>query len=490
MTLRKIAAVLAWISVCTGFFACNSKYEPQSITLASSAVVSSFNFSSDDSVLANLDSVFFSIDLVKGEIFNADSLPKGTDITKLVPIITTMETASILELKVTRANGTDTTYNYYNEVKDSIDFTNPVVIRVVSANGDNERNYRVTVNVHTMDADTLTWTNISTTGLPSELASVTAQRTVRMGDNFACLTTDGNEWCMAVNTVGLSGFNGASMPASAWSTTKVGFPFQPDITTLTASESALYILSTDKILWTSDDMGATWSSTGLKWNHIYLGYQAKAVGNYTAEDGSLRLQEYPSLATAAMPADMPVSATSVAVTYTFPMSQRPQSLIVGGRKADGDLSASTWGYDGESWLKVSKTNLPQGIAHATVAPYLSITVAPDWSVKEFPTMLVLGGMNAAGDVMSTVYMSDDYGYHWSEAPSYLQLPAEMAQIHSAQAYVMASIFKADITPAIVKPIESWECPYIYMFGGINGEGTLSPTIWRGVINRLTFKPIE
>ncbi|WP_302265615.1 DUF6242 domain-containing protein, partial [uncultured Duncaniella sp.] len=46
--------------------------------------ISSFSLSKDDSVLRALDSVFFSIDLINAEIYNADSLPKGTDIRKLV----------------------------------------------------------------------------------------------------------------------------------------------------------------------------------------------------------------------------------------------------------------------------------------------------------------------------------------------------------------------------------------------------------------------
>ncbi|MDE6243060.1 MAG: hypothetical protein K2M14_03515, partial [Muribaculaceae bacterium] len=35
----------------------------------------------------------------------------------------------------------------------------------------------------------------------------------------------------------------------------------------------------------------------------------------------------------------------------------------------------------------------------------------------------------------------------------------------------------------------WECPYIYLFGGRDADGKLYDTVWRGVINRLTFSPI-
>ena len=36
---------------------------------------------------------------------------------------------------------------------------------------------------------------------------------------------------------------------------------------------------------------------------------------------------------------------------------------------------------------------------------------------------------------------------------------------------------------------TWECPYIYLFGGFDAEGTLVDAIWKGALNRLTFKPI-
>jgi hypothetical protein len=36
---------------------------------------------------------------------------------------------------------------------------------------------------------------------------------------------------------------------------------------------------------------------------------------------------------------------------------------------------------------------------------------------------------------------------------------------------------------------TWDCPYIYLFGGENASGGLMKYIWKGAINRLTFKPL-
>ncbi|MDE6288980.1 MAG: hypothetical protein K2M00_09380, partial [Muribaculaceae bacterium] len=63
--------------------------------------------------------------------------------------------------------------------------------------------------------------------------------------------------------------------------------------------------------------------------------------------------------------------------------------------------------------------------------------------------------------------------------------------YSSQAIVISSTLHGNINlPKISKPSETWECPYIYLFGGINAEGNTSNNVWRGVINRLKFKPVE
>ena len=36
---------------------------------------------------------------------------------------------------------------------------------------------------------------------------------------------------------------------------------------------------------------------------------------------------------------------------------------------------------------------------------------------------------------------------------------------------------------------SWDCPYIFLFGGYTEGGGFNPTIRRGVLTRLTFAPI-
>ncbi|MDE6278591.1 MAG: hypothetical protein K2M05_01320, partial [Paramuribaculum sp.] len=77
-------ALLLIISMFVG--SCNSDdsdeiYEQFTYTNVS---VLSFKLRKNDSVLRNIDTVFFSVDLDNRRIFNADSLPKGTKLKRFV----------------------------------------------------------------------------------------------------------------------------------------------------------------------------------------------------------------------------------------------------------------------------------------------------------------------------------------------------------------------------------------------------------------------
>ena len=116
-------------------------------------MVRSFKLKPNAYVLSALDTVFFSIDLANAKIFNADSLPYGTRIDKLVVDIAT-DACKTVELTMRKNDGADTIVNYLTNSTDSINFANgPVNLRVVSYDGKAERNYEIKVNVHTVIAD-------------------------------------------------------------------------------------------------------------------------------------------------------------------------------------------------------------------------------------------------------------------------------------------------------------------------------------------------
>lgn len=489
--IKKLAISFAVGVSAAALASCNSSSTDYVEETYSAAAVRTFHLSKNDSILANLDSVFFSIDLIKGQIYNATPMPYGTKVTALTPVITSLNGFSVAELTVKRAGKSDTTYNYITNSSDTIDFTNPVKLRVVSPDGLCERTYTITVNVYAENTDSLAWDQLDRRTLPSSFPYPTEQHTVRQNNTLHCLTAYQGAYCMATLQGSLDAITGSGSDLGEWDKKTITFPASPRLSTFTATDDALYIICEDGLLYRSTDTGATWTSTGRAWSTIYGGYGTTLTGAATDNSGNWTLQTYPGTKSTPIPQDMPVNGTSPAVIYSFAMSDTPQMLIVGGRKKDGSLSADTWGYDGSSWAKISRRGLPEGLEGMTVAPYYTISTAADWITRSIPTLVAIGGRKADGKNNTTVYISNDYGINWAKAGPSLQLPTYIPAMYGAQTFTISSTLSGSIyRPAIKVPSETWKVPYIYMFGGINESGQTSNNVWRGVINLLSLKPVE
>lgn len=493
--IRKFALGSAALLACAGFVACNSSTYENVEQTASAAVVRSFSVDAPDSIMENIDSVFFSIDLVNCRIFNADSLPVGTDVTALTPRITTLEGASVMELTVTRAGKADTVFAYTGNDSETVDFTNPVKLRVVSPDGLTTRNYEISVNVHRMVADSLAWSTKAAFALPTTLAAPAAQRTAQAGSSLYVLTAGGGACSLAVYN-GVDNLGSDYLDRALASTASYVFPFTPRVETFAGTpDGRLYILDSDGKLYESADGARVWTATGRVWTAVIgaygnemLGISRDASGDYTVESTAGRSMP--------LPAGMPVSGFSMPVTYNFPMSAEPQLMIVGGRLADGSLSADTWGFDGTAWVKLSRRPLPEGLEQPTLVPYEVIRPSGAVSTVRRPAMLVFGGRRKAGTLSTETYVSTDFGVNWRKSGPSLRLPEDIPAMWRAQAIVLSTVLSGDIMPGpasvrarVSRPIESWECPFIYLFGACDATGALYPTVWRGAINGFTFKPI-
>lgn len=456
---------------------CNSDYTPIE-SVSSSVAVTSFKFSADDSVLANLDTVFFAIDLNRGRIFNADSMPYGTRIDRLVPVINVLEPVSEALLTVTRKDGTDTIYNYMTNPTDTIDFSNgPVQLLLTSLNGAVSMNYSITVNVHAVKSDSLVWSKTDLRAIPSVFNVPTAQRTVQCGDILYCLTRAADRYSIAT----------AANPDGEWETSEITLPADADMNSFNASDRALYIMAAGE-LYESIDGAATWTATGQRWDNIYGGYTDHILGNRRNNDGTFALAVYPATEAdgMAIPADMPVRGMSQPIAFSFPMSVTPQILMVGGYRADGTLSPDTWAFDGYQLARLSTTPLPSGMAYMTAVPFFAYRVNNAFIATRYSILMAWGGTKG-GEINRKVYTSNDCGMTWTEGGSLIQLPEAVPTVYGAQSYVYSQILPQG---RATDYITEWECPYIYTFGGTRYDGTLSNTVWKATLNRLTFKPLQ
>lgn len=155
------------------------------VTLKSSA-------DSDSIVKSTLDasSYRFSVNNIVGagdtcRIYNADSLPVGVDITKVVCTVSTKNSGLAVWCNKT-SDGKDSLS--YHSSTDSLDFTTPRELRVYNTNMSAFRRYRVQLNVHKEHADTFVWRNMATS---ATLASLQAMKMVCTDNYIYILGSDG-----------------------------------------------------------------------------------------------------------------------------------------------------------------------------------------------------------------------------------------------------------------------------------------------------------
>ena len=483
--------------------ACNKKDDPYPdviVVTPATVAVTNFNLKADANVLTNLDSVFFSIDLNKGVIFNADSLPVGTRVRRLIPVISFANSMSAAEIVYTDSTGTQKTVNYLETQTDSIDFTNDVLLNVTALDGENKYTYRIKVNVHKQKPDSLMWTDMASAKIPSRKPAPKAQKTVMRNDiAYTIIEESDNSFTLA---------QASDLAAGYSSVNELSLPFAPQTETLTATPDAFYVLDTAGILYTSSDM-SSWTSTGQEWLSIIGPYLDSVLGIRNTDKGMMHCH-YPAsdlIADTPVADGFPMTGRSALATVANKWSPQPTVFFIGGKTSSGVTSNHTWGFDGSTWTTIDNKPLP-ALDGAILIRYTAFRATGlPFNEVAYDAWFAFGGNLSDGSSNRTLYYSYDNGVSWKAASELMQLPDYFPQLISADALVINSTLNADLadiwtaSPASapkrwLKPAYevdgdniSWECPYIYVIGGYLPDGSLSANIWRGVLSRLAFTPL-
>ena len=299
----------------------------------------------------------------------------------------------------------------------------------------------------------------------------------------------------------------ADLIAGEWDKKTLSFDFNPDVRTLNATEDRLYLLDTAGTLHTSAD-GLTWDNTGCIWTNI-IGAYGNAMLGLRSEGGKLLHTCWPSdagYAETAVSSDFPVREYTDFVQFSNRWTTLPIGFMVGGRLADGSFTEKTWGFDGDHWAVLSEGMTPR-MAGATLVPYYVYRKTSSSLVQtEFSVWLLIGGLRNDGKNNKVIYASYDNGVNWYAVDTQMQLPDYFPGLHNLDGIMAEWPKQASLesnwtaTPSRSLPgmarvkyeVEDyevyWDCPYIYLFGGIKDNSTLNDEIWRGVLNRLTFVP--
>lgn len=479
---------------------CNKKTETEEDIYmpASSVAVTNFSLKSKNGSKVKLDSVFFSIDLNRGVIFNADSLPVGTDITKLVPVISYSPSASAVTL--TQSGGKTTgEIDYKTNPSDSVDFSGKVVLKITAEDKTTTRSYDIKVNVHKLEPDSLVWDQLAVTQMPSRQGNPKSQKTVMYnGRPYSLINEADNSYTMSVATDILQG---------VWDKLPLTLDFEPDVRSLNATSKQMYLLDAGGVLHTSSD-GVSWDNTGCVWTNIIGAYGDIMLG-IRNEGGTLMHTCWPTdsgYAEAEVSSDFPVADYSDFVQFSNRWTTLPIGFMTGGRLADGSFTDKTWGFDGDHWAVLSEGMTPP-VAGPTLVPYYVYRKTTSSLVqKEFSVWMMIGGLRHDGYYNRTIYVSYDNGVNWYAADTQMQLPDHFPALRDLDGIVAEWPKQASLqsnwtdTPSRGLPgmarvkysVEDyevyWDCPYIYIFGGVKSNGALNDEVWRGVLNRLTFTP--
>lgn len=483
-----LIAMIALLAV--ALCSCDKKNNDEEVvevysTSTTNALLKSFSLQNSPNVSAKLDSVHFTIDPVRGEVYNVDSLPVGTNVSALLTRATFASSVGQARYFLTYSKGGTVhrdTITYSSTSTDSLNFTGTARLELSSFDGTVTRSYNIHVNVHKSQPDTLSWPQTSRRDLPGSGDQVVAQRTVKWNNLVVCLVQSGNGCKVSLSDELIGN----------WDTKSLVTDFTPDVNSLAACGELLCLLDTEGLLHTTTDM-QTWTNTGVRWRTIIGGYNTRLLGISDADVPML--DEYPRRADfqpQPIPAGFPMSGLSQLVTTDNKWTVAQQALMVGGRLADGSVTNKTWGYDGSTWAVVSNNyNALPALRDAILVSYYTHRVnIINYKTTLQETWLVMGGFKADGTPNRTTYTSINQGITWSAGEACMQWPGHLPSMGGALALVINRTFTANGAPRRVsKPVTEWEVPYIYLFGGWNETGQVFNNIWCGVINRLTYQPV-
>ncbi|MCM1109710.1 MAG: DUF6242 domain-containing protein [Clostridium sp.] len=485
---RSIPLMILFLSAICCFSGCNDDNETwwSEEYTSTNVAVTEFRLGENDSILANLDTVFFAIDLDNARIWNPDSLPVGTRTNRL-QISPTFGSVSVAEIHCKTDAGVDTIINYFTNPDDSVNFeAGPVILRLTSFDGTVSCDYRIEVNVHSQQPDSLSWTEIEKFGLPT--LTTDNWGTTLQGDVLYLLSLEGAKGTLYNQKTDQIGLVTGSISS-------LTLPDGADCRTLVSTEEAMYLLADGKLYETTTGW-QHFRDCGVAMDYIYGVQGNQVVGAVRNADGSWNSVTYPGGKTVALDSEMPVGETSRMITYVSQWSTEPMSVIVGGTKADGSLTGDCWGFSAGKWARLSSTKPVPALKGLTVFPYFIYSTSSTWVVTENSVLFAVGGADSDGNISDKTYYSRDRGISWSESGRYLQFPESVKPRRDARAYVIDRLFRIDPNGNVIppsrysQPVTEWEAPYVYIIGGYEqGEITQSASVIRGVINRMTYKPL-
>ncbi|NDV57172.1 hypothetical protein D0T85_03480 [Bacteroides sp. 519] len=278
----------------------------------------------------------FTIDQLRGEIYNIDSVPVGADtiINKILVDTLTAPYAFVL------------TGDTFFVMTDSVDFTKgPIELKLISAvDGVTEKKYTVEVRRHKQDPDSLSWS--------------------KMTENYSGNTANKENKIVRLNNKLLiynsftSVYSSSVKDGKNWDVNNVTVSPQANLklNSILTYNDKLYALSDeDKVFFTED--GLTWTESALGDNVLALiAAFPDGIAAVLKEDDGNKFVLSNTDATAwqtsreVAPSGFPLE--NISATYHTTRTGIPRMLIVGKAK-DAKQTLPWFSYDGKNWANTA-----------------------------------------------------------------------------------------------------------------------------------------
>jgi len=506
---QHISGMVLAVIFALGLSSCLNSNESETVyTNVYNTIVTGFSLSDNTNVCSSLSGYSFTIDNYglsddsihqlypnDGIIFNPDSLPVGT-IADSVKVTLTYSSPDSIRMWLYDTNGELGQYAGYNSDSALYFASYPDAKIVVSANG-NHKTYHVKINVHKVNGDTIVWHDY-TDELWADM-NITDQRTDTLNGRYFWYTeVDGMS-----NKVSTALMGGTPSQWQPMANVIVPDGDLLDLSSLYNWHDALYAVGqrSGRLLTSSD--GYNWETIGegLKFQTI-LGNQHKTAdvyGKWNSDslNAIVRVDDSYHFAVSAdahqwtieqqIPSNFPITG------FTRPVWTAARSnygnltsrlYIVGGKTADGSLTASTWSCDGwdekqhgPNWAEFPQDELKPLYG----ASLLEYTIDSDYP-KTF--WILQPGIMADGTIpcnklyaklYTTLYYSEDSGVSWHRLSRYYTQYADnsdLGQISCSSAFADPKTFQ------------------MYFFGGVRADNTFKTSVWGGTLNSLTFEKLR
>lgn len=385
----------------------------------------------------------FVINQSEGLIYNPDSLPVGTDVSKVAISITADSYVYIVA-------DTDSLW----EEKDSLNFQNPIQFKILAENGTFGRVYTAKINVHKQDPEVMGWQKLE----GNFSTDFTEQKAVYLNNHIYVFayqgeqavvtsteTTDGKEWSEPI---------------------RIDTPVEADINSAMVWGNQLYILAGNE-LYTSED-GMSWSQVETSTSiqklvaNVYSDKTQKIIGidsdnHYIESHDGMAWETYGE-----MPAEFPTNWLSYASYALETNKDINRIVVIGNNEAASDSISVAWTQlDTENeWADLAAPN------HSDGCPNLE-----NMSMIRYNNMLYTFGGNGqrkgAIAPFSNLFVSIDNGITWQTTPEKIAFPEEFQTQYE----------ESDGNYSCVVD----ENHFIWIMWSKTGE------VWRGRINKLGFE---